>query len=633
MWNMNFAIPSLMILTVFIGHYISLPRLPVKRNRVFVYLIVLVILGIALDIASTLADMNYQSYSHAMLYILNSGYFIFFLSSSYSFFYFTASVLSSSFLNNKVTVFLSTLPLNLTNLIILSTPWTKWYYYIDDAGYHSAPLYYLLYVVWGAHIVFSYVAIANRQTDAVRQREAQILIVCNTVLLLGLVVRYLFPTWLLMLIFKLIAFIVLFLGFQNPDMLLEERTYIFNKVALREYVGELNGIKPIDAIVICDRSYSEKLELYGAKQTNQGVYLVQNYMHAKFPGYLIFYYGNGRFIMFNRKKNGPDWDGVYKIIKDRFIKPWVSKNTEIWFSLGASTIHLQNEEIPFETIIRVFDEAFAIAENGNDDSLQKIDNTIIDKITKEREIIRSLDKAIEEDGVEIFLQPIVNSETGKLAGAEALARIRDSEGKIIPPGLFIHVAEKNGKINQLGKQVFRKCCEYSINPDIKKLNLSFINVNLSPVQFMRMDLVDTLNNYVRDIGANGDFIHLEITEEALIDEQLIDRQISLLTTNGFKFVLDDYGTGYSNISRLRKTPFINIKLDMSIVWDYCKNPDYVLPSEISAFRKSGFEITAEGIEDEQMAKTMYELGCTYLQGSYFSKPLPVDEFIAKYQTQ
>ncbi|SEA65618.1 EAL domain, c-di-GMP-specific phosphodiesterase class I (or its enzymatically inactive variant) [Pseudobutyrivibrio sp. ACV-2] len=633
MWNMDYAIPSLMILTVIVGHYVSLPRLPVKRNRTFVYLIVMVYLGITLDIASTMADMNYQSYSSAVLYILNSAYFIFFLCAGYSFFYFTAVVLNSSFLKNTGTVFLSQLPLNLTNLIILSAPWTKWFYYIDETGYHSAPLYYLLYAVWGIYIIFSYVAIVYRQSEVLRKREIQILTGCNTVLLIGLLARYLFPAWLLEQIFILAAFIVLFLGFENPDMLLEERTYIFNKVALREYVGELNGIKSIDAIVICDRSYSEKLELYGAKQTNQGVYLVQNYMHSKFPGYLIFYYGNGRFIMFNRKKTGHNWDEVYRLIKDRFIKPWVSKNTEIWFLLGASTIHLENEEIPFETIIRVFDEAFAIAENGNDDSLQKIDNTIIDKITKEREIIRSLDKAIEEDGVEIFLQPIVNSETGKLAGAEALARIRDSEGKIIPPGLFIHIAEKNGKINQLGKQVFRKCCEYSINPDIQKLNLSFINVNLSPVQFMRMDLVETLNNYVKDTGANGDFIHLEITEEALIDEQLIDRQISLLTTNGFKFVLDDYGTGYSNISRLRKTPFINIKLDMSIVWDYCKNPDYVLPSEISAFRKSGFEITAEGIEDEQMAKTMYELGCTYLQGYYFSKPLPVNEFIAKYESQ
>lgn len=633
MWNMDYAIPSLMILTVFIGHYVSLPRLPVKRNRTFVYLIVMVYLSIALDIASTMADMNYQSYSSAFLYILNTAYFILFLCAGYSFFYFTAVVLNSSFLKNTGTVFLSQLPLNLTNLIILSAPWTKWFYYIDETGYHSAPLYYLLYAVWGIYIIFTYVAIVYRQSEVLRKREIQILTGCNTVLLIGLLARYLFPAWLLEQIFILAAFIVLFLGFENPDMLLEERTYIFNKVALREYVGELNGIKPIDAIVICDRSYSEKLELYGAKQTNQGVYLVQSYMHRQFPDYLIFYYGNGSFIMFDRKKNKRDWDDVYKVINNRFKQPWVSRNTEIWFSLGASVVHLENEEIPFETIIRIFDEAFNVAEKGSNDCLEKIDNSSIEKITKEREIIRSLDKAIENDEVEIFLQPIVNSETGKIAGAEALARIRDSEGNIIPPGLFIPIAEKNGKINQLGKQVYRKCCECSINPEFKKLNLSFINVNLSPVQFMRMDLVDTLKNYISETGADGEFVHLEITEEALIDEQLIDKQISLLTTNGFKFVLDDYGTGYSNLSRLRKTPFINIKLDMSIVWDYCKNPDYVLPSEISAFRKSGFEITAEGIENEEMAKTMHELGCTYLQGFYFSKPLPLDEFLAKYGTR
>ncbi|WP_167511262.1 EAL domain-containing protein [Pseudobutyrivibrio xylanivorans] len=593
----------------------------------------MVYLGIAFDIASTMADMNYQSYSSAVLYILNTAYFISFLCAGYSFFYFTAVVLNSSFLKNTGTGFLSQLPLNLTNLIILSTPWTKWFYYIDETGYHSAPLYYLLYAVWGIYIIFTYVAIVNRQSEVLRKREIQILIGCNTVLLVGLLVRYLFPAWLLMLIFILTAFIVLFLGFENPDFLLEERTYIFNRVALREYVSELNGIKLIDAIVICDRSYSEKFELYGAKQTNQGVYLVQSYMHRQFPDYLIFYYGNGSFIMFDHKKNKRDWEEVYKVLKDRFMQPWVSRNTEIWFSLGASVVHLENKEIPAETIIRIFDEAFNVAETGSNDCLEKIDNSSIEKIAKEREIIRSLDKAIENDEVEIFLQPIVNSETGKIAGAEALARIRDSEGNIIPPGLFIPIAEKNGKINQLGKQVFRKCCECSINPELKKLNLSFINVNLSPVQFMRMDLVDTLKNYVSETGADGEFIHLEITEEALIDEQLIDKQISLLTTNGFKFVLDDYGTGYSNMSRLRKAPFINIKLDMSIVWDYCKEPDYVLPSEISAFKKSGFEITAEGIENEEMAKTMYELGCTYLQGFYFSKPLPLDEFIAKYGTR
>ena len=81
------------------------------------------------------------------------------------------------------------------------------------------------------------------------------------------------------------------------------------------------------------------------------------------------------------------------------------------------------------------------------------------------------------------------------------------------------------------------------------------------------------------------------------------------------------------MSRLRKTPFINIKLDKSLVWDFCKRPGDILPSEIEAFKKSGFEITAEGIENPDMAKTMRDIGCDYLQGFFYSKPVPFNEFI------
>ena len=103
-----------------------------------------------------------------------------------------------------------------------------------------------------------------------------------------------------------------------------------------------------------------------------------------------------------------------------------------------------------------------------------------------------------------------------------------------------------------------------------------------------------------------------------------------MTKKGFKFVLDDYGTGYSNLSRLKKCPFTTIKLDMSIVWDYCKEPDEILPNMIQAFKHMGFAITAEGIEDTNMENTMKNIGCDLLQGYYYSKPVPAAEFAKEY---
>lgn len=631
MWSLDYAIPSLMILAVIIGHYITLPRLPIKKNLVFKYLIFAVFSGIALDIISTWADINYQLFPMWVLYVLNSGYFIMFFAIAAAFFIFTSSILKSDIYKSFMAGFLIDLPINLGIIFVLITPWTKWYYYIDAEGYHSGPLYNYLYFIWAFYILMSFIAIASYKKNIIKKREFEILIGCNIILAIGLIARYAFPHMLLMVIFILIAFIVIFLGFENPDRYLEEHTLIFNRAALRDYLRELIGKECIRAFVLCDKGISDRLELYGIDQTYQGTNLVQNYLKREFPNYLVFNYGTGRFVLFARKKFTPDWDSLYLKLTGRFMRPWVSRDTEIYFDLGASLINIDATDLSFEIMVRVLEEAFSKAESGDESNLQIIDNSLIEKIKEDAEIKRALDYAIEHDTVGVFLQPIVESQTGKIAGAEALARIKNSEGGLIPPGLFIPIAEKNGKINKLGKQVFKKCCDYINNPEFKSLNLDFINVNLSPIQFLSMDLNKTLNEYIENTYADRDCIHLEITEEAMIDEQLMDKQIAALTGSGFKFVLDDYGKGYSNMSRLRKTPFINIKLDMSLVWDYCSAPNHILPSEVDAFKKSGFEITAEGIEDEDMANKMRDIGCTYLQGYYFSKPLPFEEFVQKYK--
>jgi EAL domain-containing protein (putative c-di-GMP-specific phosphodiesterase class I) len=106
-----------------------------------------------------------------------------------------------------------------------------------------------------------------------------------------------------------------------------------------------------------------------------------------------------------------------------------------------------------------------------------------------------------------------------------------------------------------------------------------------------------------------------------------EKQIESLRHFGFQLSLDDYGSGFSNLHQVKKIAFSNIKLDMKIVWDYIHSRDTLLPSLVQAFRQLGFSITAEGIETQEMAKAMEEIGCDYLQGYVFSKPLPTDEFL------
>ena len=244
---------------------------------------------------------------------------------------------------------------------------------------------------------------------------------------------------------------------------------------------------------------------------------------------------------------------------------------------------------------------------------------------------RYLETAIEQNEVQAYLQPIISVTTGELEGAEALCRIKDDSGNLISPIEFIPLAEKNGQITKLGEQIFEKTCNFIQTYGLESMGLKWINVNLSPLQFLRTDLAEAFLKIARRYDVDPDLIHLEITEEYMIDYNLFTNQIQALTGKGFHFVLDDYGTGYSNIDRLSKCPFINIKLDRAVVCDYHNNSKILLPHLVDAFKQIGFTITAEGIESNDMAESMANLGCDYLQGFLYSPPMSMEDFVRKYR--
>ena len=178
--------------------------------------------------------------------------------------------------------------------------------------------------------------------------------------------------------------------------------------------------------------------------------------------------------------------------------------------------------------------------------------------------------------------------------------------------------------------MFIKTCKFISEHDIKAMGLEWINVNLSPLQLLRPDLSKRFAAILNEYKVSADKIHLEITEESMIDFALLQKQMKLMTDLGFQFVLDDYGRGYSNVARMKKCPFVNLKLDMEFVWDYMKEKDTILPMVVKTIKEMGFTVTAEGIENMEIADTMNKIGCDYLQGYCFSRPLPAEEFATKY---
>ena len=627
MWNYSFAVPSLLVILLYAVYYFYLPRLPIKMNRTFLRLLIIQCAVTTLDIVSSIADDHYQAFSIVLLYILNGAYFIVFIFRALHFYFFTLNVFRIDYTDGKKRSLLVKIPIIFSFLVVLSSPFTHAIFYIDETGYHPGKYYFFLNFVQWFLILGSFFVLQQLRNVPKRRRDVKGVFFYNTILLTGTIFRIMYPYHLLMDTFCLIAITIIYLTFENPDFYLESRSYAFNSRALREYLDEINGKKKYKIMAFIIHNYSEVREIYGGRQMDTGISIIGNYLYQTFRKYKVFYFRSGRFVIVGDENM--DVEMVHNTLVKRFMSPWKSNDTELYLEAGYTVIESGNWS-SCDAVLNMLISLLEIVEKSEDGSINYVDAKVMEEATKGTEIKKALEYAVDNNKVEVFMQPVIDGATGKLVGAEALARIRDENGKLIPPGLFIPIAEKNGKINQLGEQVFAKTCKFIQENDIKKMGMKWVNVNLSPIQFMRSDLDVRLHAILDKYEVDPGVIHLEVTEEAMGEEGLMEKQIGNIREKGFFFVLDDFGKGYSNISRLKKYPFINIKLDMSIVWDYCKNPDVILPNLVNTFEKMGFSVTAEGVEDEKMAADMVKIGCDYLQGYYYSMPIPIDEFVAKY---
>ncbi len=247
-----------------------------------------------------------------------------------------------------------------------------------------------------------------------------------------------------------------------------------------------------------------------------------------------------------------------------------------------------------------------------------------------------ISNAISNDRFQMYYQPIYSTVEKRFVSAEALIRLNDREYGFISPTLFIPLAEKTGSIHAIGDWVLRDVFRFMSENNLNELGLKYIEINLSASQCIEPDLVDRIEYLLELYNLMPEQVSLELTETAAdIDPEIVDRNVKKLHNMGIRFALDDYGTGYSNIRRVVSLPIDQVKLDKSFV-EKIDDPQMwtVIEDTISMLKEMGKEVLIEGVETEEVAKRFLELpcdlfqGCEYIQGFYFCKPLPEDEFLS-----
>ena len=248
-----------------------------------------------------------------------------------------------------------------------------------------------------------------------------------------------------------------------------------------------------------------------------------------------------------------------------------------------------------------------------------------------RDMDMILDKAFAENRFEVYYQPIYSIDSGKYNSAEALLRLNDDMYGYISPEIFIPAAEENGMIHKIGKFVLEEVCRFITGEKFKNLGLEYVEVNLSVIQCMSSELSEDVRAVMERYGVSNEQINLEITETAAAYAQTtIMDNINSLTDYGIAFSLDDFGTGYSNMKRIASMPFAIVKLDKTFAdIDTDDKMMKVVKNTISMVKDMNMKIVVEGVETEESLREFSNLGVDYIQGYYFSRPLPQDKFISE----
>lgn len=426
-----------------------------------------------------------------------------------------------------------------------------------------------------------------------------------------------------------IVLLILYYVAQNPSDMLDHNTQLLNRNMMEElFEADIIAGRDFDLIVLALDDFKFVNKTFGVTVGDMLLMQVAHFLTTTCHKGNVFRYGSDQFAV--QIHSGKEEPSVFlDAVLERFRHPWITEDVSVMLSTTISYISCPQDGDQLEAVIDVIDYSVLCAKKNGKGSIVYAKDMDLHALRKEKAIEKAVDLAIEQDTIEVYYQPIYNTEKQKYTSAEALVRIHDDLLGNISPEIFIPIAEKNGSIVKMGAMIFEKVCKFISEHKLAESTIEYIEVNVSVVQCMQQDFVETLNDIMEYYGVKPEQINLEVTETAAVNSiTVLQENIEKLHDQGISFSLDDYGSGYATIGYIHRLPFRMIKLDKCMVWDAFENEraGITLKHTVGMLKELDLNIVAEGVETQEQQSRLSNIGCDYLQGWYYSKAIPEKEF-------
>lgn len=510
--------------------------------------------------------------------------------------------------------------------LVIASVWTGWVFDFDGRGMITAGSIPQIMQIYMAYYTVLTAVVFIRYRKTIGFGKITYILNCVAFIFCASMIQMIFLEQRIFFFIMALCVICMVYSVKRPDEEFDETNALYRDVLLDEVALNYKSRSPFFIFFIRIHDFKILADSLGQDSVNEMLSDVVSFLTVFTRGTNVFRVDDNVLAVKMKIMKEEQMENMIKAIAQRFKQAW--KNGAMKAILSASYVKAKcPEDVPtYEDFVHLI--SVVGRKEGIIDHVYGADEIIGEDY--EKDIIEAIKRGLEKDKFQVYYQPIFSTKEKRIVAAEALVRLNDDKLGFISPEVMVPLAEREGYILEIGKKVFTEVCRFFMEENLTAFGIEYIEVNLSVKQCMHHELAKNFLEIMKEYGLRNSQINFEITESsAMVSNAALISNINYFEENGVSLSLDDYGTGYSNVSYLYQMPFQILKIDKSILWSSEKNQkaDFTLRSIFNMTNKLGLHVVVEGVETEAQIVKLLKLGCDYFQGYYFSKPIPGKDYI------